>query len=79
MNNFVEQSRLLPEKLTVSLLFKKFSSFYGTGRMQMIKIRGQPEQVARSNNLYKTLSKVFAGIEYLTKAWNFIFLACFLR
>jgi hypothetical protein len=68
MTNFVEQSRLLPEKLTVSQLFKKFPSFYGTVGMQMIEITGQPEKAARSDALYKTLSKMFTGVEYLTKA-----------
>jgi hypothetical protein len=79
MTNFVEQSRLLPEKLTVSQLFKKFPPFCGTERMQMIEIRGQPDQAARSDSLYEKLSKLFTGIEYLTKTWNFIILVCILR
>jgi hypothetical protein len=69
----------LAEKLTVSQLARKFPSLYETGRMQRIEIRGQTEQAARSDSLYKTLSIVFTGNEYLTKAWNFIFLACVLR
>jgi len=78
MTNFVEQSRLLPEKLAVSQLFKKFPSFYGNGRMQRVEIRGQPEMAARSDNLYKTLNIVFASTEYLIRTWHFIFLVCFL-